>query len=66
MEEIRLKPKSDANVDRVNRGGGWNDDPQFARVAYRDSYDPAYRYDDLGFRLVHDHNHQGERDEKEV
>lgn len=37
---------------RVNRGGGWCVTATFARVAYRNSYTPSYRRDDLGFRLV--------------
>jgi formylglycine-generating enzyme required for sulfatase activity len=36
---------------RVLRGGGWNVGPRLARVAYRSSLDPAYRYGSLGFRL---------------
>ena len=37
---------------RVLRGGSWDGAPFHCRVAYRSSYDLAYRYDDLGFRLV--------------
>ena len=37
---------------RVLRGGSWDDDPDGARCAYRDSFDPGYRGDDVGFRVV--------------
>ena len=44
------------NVGRVLRGGGWGDDPQYARVASRSYDDPGYRFNCLGFRLVADRN----------
>ena len=37
---------------RVFRGGSWDDDPRFARVAYRSRCVAGYRYDGLGFRLA--------------
>jgi formylglycine-generating enzyme required for sulfatase activity len=37
---------------RVIRGGGWDDDPQFARSAYRFRDSPGYRSFYLGFRLA--------------
>ncbi|MBI4404117.1 MAG: formylglycine-generating enzyme family protein [Deltaproteobacteria bacterium] len=37
---------------RVIRGGSWEIDAQYLRSAERDSYDPAYRYGIVGFRLV--------------
>jgi formylglycine-generating enzyme required for sulfatase activity len=37
---------------RVDRGGGYFDDAQGCRAAYRDRGGPAYRLDNLGFRLV--------------
>ena len=37
---------------RVLRGGSWRNFPQDCRVAFRDSYAPAYRDYDLGFRLA--------------
>ena len=37
---------------RVLRGGCWYDGPRDARVTGRDLYDPARRYDFLGFRLA--------------
>lgn len=37
---------------RVFRGGNWGGPPGAARSAYRGSISPAYRYDNLGFRLV--------------
>jgi formylglycine-generating enzyme required for sulfatase activity len=36
----------------VLRGGGWFNDPQRARVAYRYRNEPGDRYGDLGFRLA--------------
>jgi hypothetical protein len=41
-------------ADRVGRGGGWLFVRQSARVAFRLNYDPAYRYGNLGFRLMRD------------
>ena len=38
--------------NRVFRGGRWNYSAQLARVALRDRFDPAGRYDYLGFRLA--------------
>lgn len=38
--------------DRVVRGGSWFFDQVFAHVAYRYSYGPNSRFDNLGFRLV--------------
>jgi formylglycine-generating enzyme required for sulfatase activity len=35
---------------RVNRGACWIEDPIFTRSAQRDSNDPCYRADNLGFR----------------
>jgi|GEM_PF-6941652 len=37
---------------RVVRGGSWNNNPDNARVAYRVRHEPAYRNDNLGFRLA--------------
>jgi formylglycine-generating enzyme required for sulfatase activity len=37
---------------RVFRGGGWNGDPQFARVAFRGYYAPGLRNFVLGVRLL--------------
>lgn len=37
---------------RVDRGGGWNDGPQNARVASRFSHSPGDRDRVLGIRLV--------------
>ena len=36
---------------RIIRGGSWNDYPRFCRSAYCDSYSPAYRDSDIGFRV---------------
>ncbi|MCE9561435.1 MAG: SUMF1/EgtB/PvdO family nonheme iron enzyme [Planctomycetes bacterium] len=38
--------------DRVFRGGGWGDSAKFCRSTYRSWFDPAVRYDALGFRIV--------------
>jgi formylglycine-generating enzyme len=38
--------------DRVFRGGGWYDDGQRCRAAFRDSEAPARRGYGLGFRLA--------------
>lgn len=40
------------NSDRVDRGGSWNVDAPYARVAYRSRFDPGSRRDFLGFRLL--------------
>ena len=37
---------------RVLRGGGWNGNPQYCRVAYRSSNTPTFRFNALGFRLA--------------
>ncbi len=38
--------------DRVRRGGSWNFNTWGCRSAFRDDFAPAYRYFNLGFRLV--------------
>ena len=38
--------------NRVDRGGGWSDDPQDCRSADRRRYVPSFRNDYLGFRLA--------------
>ncbi|MEO1618819.1 MAG: formylglycine-generating enzyme family protein [Planctomycetota bacterium] len=43
---------TDANADRVFRGGSWGDHAQGARAAYRSAYRPGYRDSYLGFRCV--------------
>jgi len=37
---------------RVIRGGSWNDDPGYARSAYRNIFGPLYRESFVGFRLA--------------
>jgi formylglycine-generating enzyme required for sulfatase activity len=37
---------------RVARGGCYDNDPRFVRVAMRTGFDPGFRYSGLGFRLV--------------
>ncbi|HKO03580.1 MAG TPA: SUMF1/EgtB/PvdO family nonheme iron enzyme [Candidatus Acidoferrales bacterium] len=41
---------------RVLRGGSWFIGPRVVRVSYRNGYDPAYRYVDLGLRCVGEAN----------
>jgi len=43
---------ADSATDRVFRGGGWGDSAKFCRSTYRSWFDPAVRYDALGFRIV--------------
>lgn len=38
--------------NHVVRGGSWNFDPQFIRVATRSRFDPSTRMGSIGFRLV--------------
>ncbi|WP_150526764.1 formylglycine-generating enzyme family protein [Roseibium sediminis] len=38
--------------DRVIRGGSWYDLARDVRAAYRNGFEPSYRYDDLGFRCA--------------
>ncbi len=38
--------------NRVYRGGSWNRDPRFARVAFRSRFNPGVRFDVFGLRLV--------------
>jgi formylglycine-generating enzyme required for sulfatase activity len=40
--------------ERVIRGGAWNGSEDNCRVATRNSYDPASRFDDIGFRCARD------------
>ncbi|MDZ4683033.1 MAG: SUMF1/EgtB/PvdO family nonheme iron enzyme [Saprospiraceae bacterium] len=39
-------------VNRVIRGGSWNNNPQNCRAAYRNNNRPDNRDNNLGFRLV--------------
>jgi formylglycine-generating enzyme required for sulfatase activity len=39
-------------VSRVFRGGCWDFSAESCRSSYRFRYEPAYRYDDLGFRVA--------------
>ena len=40
------------NTRRVIRGGSWNSNPPYCRVAYRNYSRPSYRFFNIGFRLV--------------
>ena len=42
----------DTGADRVCRGGGWGDEAQYCRVAYRSNGGPGGRSSFIGFRLV--------------
>jgi formylglycine-generating enzyme required for sulfatase activity len=44
--------ESEWGSSRVLRGGGWDYDPGTARVAFRNGFEPGFRYDILGFRLA--------------
>lgn len=37
---------------RVSRGGGWNSNAQYCRSAFRSSFNPSFRCNNVGFRLV--------------
>ena len=41
-----------SDSDRMIRGGGWYDGAQYLRSGFRNSRDPGFRYDFVGFRLV--------------
>jgi formylglycine-generating enzyme required for sulfatase activity len=41
-----------SSVARVLRGGSWDNSPDRARAAVRYHYNPGYRYDYLGFRVL--------------
>ena len=52
-EEIALDPvKEEGASARVLRGGSWGCDAGSCRSAYRDGYEPDYRFNDFGFRLA--------------
>jgi formylglycine-generating enzyme required for sulfatase activity len=38
--------------NRVYRGGGWDYNAYYCRVAYRYSYDPGYSGSNFGFRIA--------------
>ncbi|MCD6507419.1 SUMF1/EgtB/PvdO family nonheme iron enzyme [Candidatus Poribacteria bacterium] len=51
----RRNPKGpDSGEYRVVRGGSWNNDPEWLRVAYRSRYHPRTAYILLGFRCAQD------------
>ncbi|MBX2893592.1 MAG: SUMF1/EgtB/PvdO family nonheme iron enzyme [Saprospiraceae bacterium] len=39
-------------VNRVNRGGGWNNTSRNCRAANRNNWEPTNRNNDIGFRLA--------------
>ena len=46
-----LEPDND-NDFRLLRGGSWNFNPDYCRCASRDGYNPGYRGNGIGFRVV--------------
>jgi formylglycine-generating enzyme required for sulfatase activity len=54
-EPVRNPEGSQTGVERVVRGGSWGYDGGYVRSAIRSGYDPADRYDHLGFRLALGH-----------
>jgi formylglycine-generating enzyme len=49
----------DSGSNRVRRGGSWSNGARFCRSAYRHRNSPAYRYDNLGLRLLLPPGQQG-------
>jgi formylglycine-generating enzyme required for sulfatase activity len=45
---------NDATGGRAVRGGSWTNEPYWVRSAYRDWSIPAFRFNDIGFRLAQD------------
>ncbi len=45
-------PGLESSGHKVMRGGGWRHDSYYFRAAYRGSYTPNPRHDDLGFRCA--------------
>ena len=43
---------ADNGIYRVLRGGGWGNDSQYCRTAYRNLDEPVHRYHHIGFRLA--------------
>ena len=58
IKEYRIYPNmyewttSVSNTSRVLRGGSWLNLRGYARASSRDHIDPAYRNDNVGFRVV--------------
>ena len=52
VDEVEEDQTPASGSDRVLRGGCWNSDPRFARVAYRNRVAPGSRNSRLGVRLV--------------
>ena len=46
------KGKGSLRLSRVGRGGDWHYYPYGVRASVRDTFTPAYRGSNLGFRLV--------------
>ena len=44
--------RDSAVIDRVLRGGSWNDNARNCRTANRNGNDPDNRNDNIGFRVV--------------
>lgn len=55
-EQPVVDPEGPRSGDRrVLRGGSWLNLGRFCRSAYRNSYDPSYRSNGIGFRLARGH-----------
>jgi formylglycine-generating enzyme required for sulfatase activity len=64
-EELSVGFDPELEVSRVFRGGSWFYTADYARAACRSGNNPGDRRGSLGFRIVRDTNHEGERHEKE-
>lgn len=51
-EEDPTGPTATSDSSFVGRGGGWRSDDSWQRTSARDSYDPLYFKDSMGFRCV--------------
>src|SRR5262249_24478288 len=52
LSERKGTVNGDGTFSRVRRGGGWGDDGNFCRSAFRLRFEPERRYDHIGFRVV--------------
>jgi formylglycine-generating enzyme required for sulfatase activity len=49
---VWINTSTKKNKKRVLRGGAWHSNPSYCRSAVRNDYNPAYRLDYVGFRVV--------------
>ena len=52
LRSLARRRADPASARRVVRGGSWGDDARVVRAAFRDHYEPSFRYHDLGFRCA--------------